>query len=177
MPHLHLSVQAGDDLILKRMKRRHGRADVIGLCARLRAVRPDIAFGADLIAGFPTETDAMFERTLELIEQAGLTHLHVFPFSARCGSPAARMPQVPKALRQERAARLRAAGQHAMARFLERQIGRSAQVLVERDGRGRSESFAPFRIEADGAPPVPGAIVTARAERIEDAVLIGRLGI
>jgi threonylcarbamoyladenosine tRNA methylthiotransferase MtaB len=177
MPHLHLSVQAGDDLILKRMKRRHGRADVIGLCARLRAVRPDIAFGADLIAGFPTETDAMFERTLELIEQAGLTHLHVFPFSARCGTPAARMPQLPKALRQERAARLRAAGQHAMARFLERQIGRSAQVLVERDGRGRSESFAPFRIEADGAPPVPGAIVTARAERIEDAVLIGRLGI
>jgi threonylcarbamoyladenosine tRNA methylthiotransferase MtaB len=175
MPHLHLSVQAGDDLILKRMKRRHSRADVVRLCARLRALRPGIAFGADLIAGFPTETDAMFERTLDLIEQAGLTHLHVFPFSARRGTPAARMPQIPKALRQERAARLRAAGQHAMARFLERQIGRFAQVLVEREGRGRSESFAPFRIETDGAAPLPGAIIAARAERIEDGLLIGRL--
>jgi threonylcarbamoyladenosine tRNA methylthiotransferase MtaB len=175
MPHLHLSVQAGDDLILKRMKRRHRRADVVRLCARLRALRPDIAFGADLIAGFPTETDAMFERTLELIDEAGLTHLHVFPFSARRGTAAARMPQVPKALRHERAARLRAAGQHAMARFLERQIGRSARVLVERGARGRSETFAPFRIETDGAAPAAGEIVTARAERVEDGVLVGRL--
>jgi threonylcarbamoyladenosine tRNA methylthiotransferase MtaB len=175
MPHLHLSVQAGDDLILKRMKRRHSRDHVVRLCARLRAVRPDIAFGADLIAGFPTETDAMFQRTLELIDEAGLTHLHVFPFSVRRGTPAARMPQVLKALRHERAGRLRAAGQHAMARFLERQIGRPAQVLVERAGRGRSETFAPFRIETDGAAPVPGEIVTARAERIADGVLIGRL--
>jgi threonylcarbamoyladenosine tRNA methylthiotransferase MtaB len=175
MPHLHLSVQAGDDLILKRMKRRHGRIDVVRLCARLRAVRPDITFGADLIAGFPTETGAMFQRTLELIDEAALTHLHVFPFSARRGTPAARMPQVPKALRHERAARLRAAGQHAMARFLERHVGRSAQILVERNGRGRSETFAPFRIETDGAAPVPGEIVTARADRVEDGVLIGRL--
>jgi threonylcarbamoyladenosine tRNA methylthiotransferase MtaB len=175
MPHLHLSVQAGDDLILKRMKRRHGRDDVIRLCAQLRALRPDIAFGADLIAGFPTESNAMFERTLALIDEAGLTHLHVFPFSARRGTPAARMPQVPKALRQERAARLRAAGQHAMARFLERQVGRSAQVLVERKGRGRSETFSPFRIDTDGAAPSAGEIVTARAERIEEGVLIGRL--
>jgi threonylcarbamoyladenosine tRNA methylthiotransferase MtaB len=175
MPHLHLSVQAGDDLILKRMKRRHLRADVTRLCARLRAARPDIAFGADLIAGFPTETDAMFQRTLELIDEAELTHLHVFPFSARHGTPAARMPQVRKAIRHERAARLRAAGQHAMARFLERQVGRAAQVLVERNARGRSETFAPFRIETDGAAPRPGEIVTARAERIEDGVLIGRL--
>jgi threonylcarbamoyladenosine tRNA methylthiotransferase MtaB len=175
MPHLHLSVQAGDDLILKRMKRRHARADVIALCARLRALRPDIAFGADLIAGFPTESDAMFERTLELIDEAGLTHLHVFPYSARRGTPAARMPQVAKSIRHARAARLRAAGQGAMARFLERQIGRTAQILVERDRRGRSETFAPFRIETDGAVPVPGAIVSARAERIEDGVLVGRL--
>ena len=175
MPHLHLSVQAGDDLILKRMKRRHGLIDVVRLCARLRAVRPDITFGADLIAGFPTETGAMFQRTLELIDEAALTHLHVFPFSARRGTPAARMPQVPKALRHERAARLRAAGQHAMARFLERHVGRSAQILVERNGRGRSETFAPFRIETDGAAPVPGEIVTARADRVEDGVLIGRL--
>jgi threonylcarbamoyladenosine tRNA methylthiotransferase MtaB len=175
MPHLHLSVQAGDDLILKRMKRRHGRADVVRLCARLRALRSDIAFGADLIAGFPTETDAMFERTLDLIDEAGLSHLHVFRFSARRGTPAARMPQVPKALRQERAARLRAAGQQAMARFLERQVGRSAQVLVERGARGRSETFAPFRIETDGAAPAAGEIVTARAERVEDGVVIGQL--
>ena len=175
MPHLHLSVQAGDDLILKRMKRRHGRDDVIRLCAQLRALRPDIAFGADLIAGFPTESNAMFERTLALIDEAGFTHLHVFPFSARRGTPAARMPQVPKALRQERAARLRAAGQQAMARFLERQVGRSAQVLVERKGRGRSETFSPFRIDTDGAAPSAGEIVTARAERIEEGVLIGRL--
>jgi threonylcarbamoyladenosine tRNA methylthiotransferase MtaB len=173
MPHLHLSVQAGDDLILKRMKRRHAREDVIRRCAHLRGLRPEIAFGADLIAGFPTETEAMFGRTLALVEEAELTHLHVFPFSARRGTPAARMPQVPKALRQERAARLRAAGQHAMARFLERQIGCPAQVLLERDGRGRSETFAPFCVEAEGV--APGEIVTARAERVEDGVLIGRL--
>jgi threonylcarbamoyladenosine tRNA methylthiotransferase MtaB len=134
-----------------------------------------MAFGADLIAGFPTETEAMFQRTLELIDDAGLTHLHVFPFSARRGTPAARMPQLAKSIRQERAARLRTAGQHAMARFLERQIGRAAQVLVERDGRGRSETFAPFRIETDGAAPAPGKIVSAQAERIEDGILIGRL--
>ena len=175
MPHLHLSVQAGDDLILKRMKRRHGRADVLRLCADLRTLRPDIAFGADLIAGFPTETEAMFERTLELIDDAGLTHLHVFPFSARRGTPAARMPQLAKSARHERAARLRTAGKQAMARFLEGQIGRTAQILVERDGRGRSETFAPFRIETDGDAPVPGEIVAAQAERIERGVVIGRL--
>jgi threonylcarbamoyladenosine tRNA methylthiotransferase MtaB len=155
------------------MKRRHSRVDVVRLCARLRALRPDIAFGADLIAGFPTESDAMFERSLELIDEAGLTHLHVFPYSARRGTPAARMPQVPKTLRQERAARLRAAGRHAMARFLERQIGCLAQVLIERDGRGRSETFAPFRILTESATPGPGAIVTARAERVEGDALIG----
>jgi threonylcarbamoyladenosine tRNA methylthiotransferase MtaB len=174
MPHLHLSVQAGDDLVLKRMKRRHGRSDVIDLCARLRVLRPDIAFGADLIAGFPTETEAMFARTIELVDEAGLCHLHVFPYSARRGTPAARMPQVPKALRHERAGRLRMAGQRAMAAFLERQIGRPAQVLVERDGCGRSETFAPFRIEAS-APPA-GEIVTVLAERVENGSLIGRLG-
>ena len=175
MPHLHLSVQAGDDMTLKRMKRRHRRGDVVDLCARLRALRPEIAFGADLIAGFPTESEAMFARTLELVDEAGLCHLHVFPYSARRGTPAARMPQVPKALRHERAARLRAAGERAMAAFLERQIGRPAQVLVERDGRGRSETFAPFRIEPGGTAPSPGAIVTALAERVEGGVVIGRL--
>jgi threonylcarbamoyladenosine tRNA methylthiotransferase MtaB len=173
MPHLHLSVQAGDDLVLKRMKRRHRRADVIDLCARLRALRPEIAFGADLIAGFPTETEAMFARTLELIDAAGLVHLHVFPYSARRGTPAARMPQVAKTLRHERAARLRAAGGRALAAFLERQIGRRAEVLIERDGRGRSETFAPFRVD-DGPTPAPGEVVAARAERLEAGVLIGR---
>ena len=175
MPHLHLSVQAGDDLVLKRMKRRHSRSDVVELCARLRALRPEIAFGADLIVGFPTETEAMFARTLELVDEAGLCHLHVFPYSARRGTPAARMPQVPKALRHERAGRLRAAGERAMAGFLDRQIGRLAQVLVERGGRGRSETFAPFRIEADGAAPPPGEIVTVLAERVESGFLTGRL--
>jgi threonylcarbamoyladenosine tRNA methylthiotransferase MtaB len=175
MPHLHLSVQAGDDLILKRMKRRHSRSDVVDLCARLRALRPDIAFGADLIAGFPTENEAMFERTLELVDQAGLCHLHVFPYSARRGTPAARMPQVPKAVRHERAARLRAAGERAMAVFLERQIGRCAQVLVERDGCGRSETFAPFRIEAGRVAPLPGEIVAARAARVDGKVVVGQL--
>jgi threonylcarbamoyladenosine tRNA methylthiotransferase MtaB len=175
MPHLHLSVQAGDDLILKRMKRRHSRGDVVDLCARLRGLRPEIAFGADLIAGFPTESETMFQRTLDLVAEAGLSHLHVFPYSARRGTPAARMPQVAEALRHERAGGLRRAGARVMARFLEHQIGRSAQVLVERSGRGRSETFAPFRIEADGAAPRPGAIVTVLAERIDDGVLTGRL--
>jgi threonylcarbamoyladenosine tRNA methylthiotransferase MtaB len=156
------------------MKRRHSRRDVVELCARLRALRPDIAFGADLIAGFPTETEAMFARTLELIDEAGLCHLHVFPYSARRGTPAARMPQVPKALRHERAARLRMAGERAMAALLERQIGRKARVLVERDGRGRSETFAPFRIDGEGAP-CPGEIVTVLAERVESGFLTGRL--
>jgi threonylcarbamoyladenosine tRNA methylthiotransferase MtaB len=175
MPHLHLSVQAGDDLTLKRMKRRHSRNDVVELCARLRALRPEIAFGADLIAGFPTESEPMFARTLELVGEVGLCHLHVFPYSARRGTPAARMPQVAKALRHERAARLRAAGERVMATFLDRQIGRSAQVLVERNGRGRSETFAPFTIVTDGPTPTPGDIVTARAEKVESGALIGRL--
>ena len=175
MPHLHLSVQAGDDLVLKRMKRRHSRDDVVGLCARLRSLRPDIAFGADLIAGFPTETEAMFERTLALVGEAGLCFLHVFPYSARRGTPAARMPQVPKAVRHERAARLRTAGARATAAFLERQIGRRARILVERDGCGRSETFAPFRVEGDGAAPPPGEIVTARATHVDGGVIVGRL--
>jgi threonylcarbamoyladenosine tRNA methylthiotransferase MtaB len=172
MPHLHLSVQAGDTMVLKRMKRRHGRDDVVRLCARLRASRPEIAFGADLIAGFPTETDAMFEGTLALIEDAGLTYLHVFPYSARKGTPAARMPQVAMAERKERAARLRAAGERALDRFLAGRLGRVEQVLVERGGMGRTEAFAPFRIEA-GELPV-GSVVAARGDRVADAALWGR---
>ena len=173
MPHLHLSVQAGDDLTLKRMKRRHNRADVLHLCARLRALRPTIVFGADLLAGFPTETEAMFSSTLALVEDADLTYLHVFPYSAREGTPAARMPQVQKPVRKERAARLRAAGEHRLCRYLRGEVGRPAQVLVEAQGRGHTETFAPFRF-ADAAPPA-GEVVRVIAERVEDNILLGRL--
>ncbi|MEQ8354960.1 MAG: tRNA (N(6)-L-threonylcarbamoyladenosine(37)-C(2))-methylthiotransferase MtaB [Kiloniellaceae bacterium] len=147
MPHLHLSLQAGDDMILKRMKRRHSRQQAVDLCAELRELRPGIVFGADLIAGFPTETEAMFENSLKLVEDCGLTYLHVFPYSARKGTPAAKMPQLPLAIRKARAARLRAAGEAALTRFLDSQVGKAASVLIERqldDGRllGRSETFA-----------------------------------
>ncbi len=173
MPHLHLSVQAGDDLTLKRMKRRHNRADVLRLCASLRELRPAIVFGADLIAGFPTETEAMFARTLALVDEAGLTYLHVFPYSAREGTPAARMPQVPKPARKERAARLRAAGERRLRHYLRGEVGQPARVLVEADGRGHTEAFAPFRF-ADCAPPA-GGVVEVIAERVEDDLLLGRL--
>ncbi|MBM3621245.1 MAG: tRNA (N(6)-L-threonylcarbamoyladenosine(37)-C(2))-methylthiotransferase MtaB [Alphaproteobacteria bacterium] len=145
MPHLHLSVQAGDDLTLKRMKRRHLRDDVLRLVERARARRPDVVFGADLIAGFPTETEAMFESTLRLIDEAGLTWLHVFPFSARPGTPASRMPQVPGDVRRERAARLRAAGARRAEAFLRAQIGHMVETLIELDGTGRTAHFAPVR--------------------------------
>ncbi|GGC49725.1 tRNA (N(6)-L-threonylcarbamoyladenosine(37)-C(2))-methylthiotransferase MtaB [Chelatococcus reniformis] len=145
MPHVHLSLQAGDDLILKRMKRRHGRADAIRLCGALRALRPDLVIGADVIAGFPTETEAMFRRSLELVEECGLTHLHVFPFSPRPGTPAARMPQVPSTAIRERAQRLRQAGADALGRHLDREVGRTRAVLVE--GRlARTEAFTPVRL-------------------------------
>jgi len=164
MPHLHLSVQAGDDLILKRMKRRHARADVIALTQRLRAARPDMIFGADLIAGFPTEEDAMFDNTLRLIDEAGLDHLHVFPYSARAGTPAARMPAVPAALRKERAARLRARGAARLREALDNTVGGAVSVLVERGGEGRSERYLPVRIKGGAAQPgeIVPAVVTAR---------------
>jgi threonylcarbamoyladenosine tRNA methylthiotransferase MtaB len=146
MPHLHLSLQAGDDMILKRMKRRHSRTEAIRFCKDLRAVRPDMVFGADIIAGFPTETEEMFTRSLDLVEDCGLTHLHVFPYSPRPGTPAARMPQVPGTLIKERAARLRAKGTERLTAHLDRQIGRKVQVLGERGGIGRAEDFSPVRI-------------------------------
>jgi threonylcarbamoyladenosine tRNA methylthiotransferase MtaB len=171
MPHLHLSLQSGDDLILKRMKRRHCRADALDLCARARRARPDVVFGADLIAGFPTETEAMFRNTLSLVEDGGLTYLHVFPYSARPGTPAARMPQVPVRLRKARAKRLREAGGAALAAFLDSCVGTSARVLVEKEGFGRSEHYAPVEMEA-GAP---GKIVSARIIGAADGRLRGRL--
>ncbi len=149
MPHLHLSAQAGDDMVLKRMKRRHDRADMVALTARARALRPDVTFGADLIAGFPTETEAMFANTLALVADSGLTWLHVFPYSARSGTPAARMPQVPAARRKERAARLREAGAAAVARHCAAMVGRSLPVLVEQPGIGRTEHYAPVDMPAD----------------------------
>jgi len=169
MPHLHLSLQAGDDMILKRMKRRHSRNDAIEFCRRAQRLRPGIAFGADLIAGFPTESDEMFQRSLDLIEECDLAWLHVFPYSAREGTPAARMPQVAKAVRKERAAQLRAAGDQAAQRFLDAQTGREATVLVERDDSGYSEHFAPVQLTA---PTPEGSLVKARIERREGMKLI-----
>ncbi len=171
MPHLHLSVQAGDDLILKRMRRRHGRADVLALVRRLRMRRPDLVFGADLIAGFPTETEAMFRRSLDLVEEAGLTFLHVFPFSPRPGTPAARMPQVPAEVRRERAARLRAAGERALEGFLRREVGRRRTVLVERNGSGRTEHFAPARLLR---PERPGRLLAVEVEDCRQGRLMVR---
>jgi len=151
MPHLHLSLQAGDDLILKRMKRRHARADAIAFCDQIRRLRPDIAFGADIIAGFPTETEEMFARSLELVEECGLTFLHVFPYSKRPGTPAAKMPQVDGRTVKDRARRLRAAGEAALRRRLASEHGAVRQVLIESGTQGRTEHFLPVAI-ADGVP-------------------------
>jgi threonylcarbamoyladenosine tRNA methylthiotransferase MtaB len=159
MPHLHLSLQAGDDLILKRMKRRHSRADAIALCDRLRRLRPGIAFGADLIAGFPTETEDMFARSLDLVEECGLTHLHVFPYSPRNGTPAARMPQVARETVKERARRLRRHGEAALRRHLDAEIGAVRRVLTESRDSGRSEHFMPVRFDV---AVEPGQIVDAK---------------
>ena len=156
MPHLHLSLQAGDDLILKRMKRRHSRADAIAFCDRVRRLRPDVVFGADIIAGFPTETDDMFARSLELIDACGLTQLHVFPFSPRPGTPAARMPQVNRAIVKERALRLREKGDVVFQRHLENEIGVNRRVLAESRALGRTEQFTPVRL---AAPVEPGIIL------------------
>ncbi len=144
-PHLHLSLQHGDDLILKRMKRRHSRAEAVALCARLRGLRPDIALGADLIAGFPTEDEEHFENSLSLIHECGLAFVHVFPYSPRPGTPAAKMPQVARALVKARAARLRQAGQAALSRHLDGWVGRTAPVLIEQDGQGRLADFTLVR--------------------------------
>jgi threonylcarbamoyladenosine tRNA methylthiotransferase MtaB len=148
MPHLHISLQAGDDMILKRMKRRHDRQQVVDFCAEARGLRPDMVFGADIIAGFPTETDEMFENTLNLVTEAGLTYLHVFPYSEREGTPAARMPQVETQLRKERAARLREAGQAQEAVLYASCIGKKVQLLMEKDGMGRTEQFVPVKFDA-----------------------------
>jgi threonylcarbamoyladenosine tRNA methylthiotransferase MtaB len=156
MPHLHLSLQAGDDLILKRMKRRHSRADAIRFCDDVRRLRPDVAFGADIIAGFPTETEDMFQRSLDLIDECGLSQLHVFPFSPRPGTPAARMPQLDRAVIKGRARRLRERGEAAFARHLDAQVGACRRVLTERGGVGHTEQFMPVRL---ASALEPGMIV------------------
>jgi threonylcarbamoyladenosine tRNA methylthiotransferase MtaB len=173
MPHLHLSLQAMDDTVLKRMKRRHRRADAFAAVARAREARPDAVFGADLIAGFPTETGGMFENTLAAIGDLGLAYLHVFPYSARPGTPAARMPEVPVPVRKSRAARLRAAGEDGLRRFLNGCTGTTAQVLVEKDGdglsQGLSQHYATVKLDFAAAP---GTLVEARVTAARDGYLL-----
>ena len=169
MPHLHLSLQAGDDMILKRMKRRHLRDDAIRFCEDARALRPDMVFGADIIAGFPTETEAMFDNSLALVADCGLTFLHVFPFSARSGTPAARMPQLRGPVIKERAARLRAAGQLALERHLAAQVGRTHRILTESARMGRTEQFTEVTLASDHPE---GVIFEARVTGYSEAKLI-----
>jgi threonylcarbamoyladenosine tRNA methylthiotransferase MtaB len=169
MPHLHLSLQSGDDLILKRMKRRHLRADTLEFSAKVREIRADVVFGADLIAGFPTETDEMFDNSLKIVAEAGLTYLHVFPYSLRPGTPAARMPQVDAGTARERARRLRQAGDERFRLHCESRVGAIESVLVERDGVGRTEQFVPVAI-GGGAP---GDIVPVRILGFDGARLLG----
>ncbi len=170
MPHLHVSLQAGDDMVLKRMKRRHLRKDAIDFCQRVRDLRPDVVFGADIIAGFPTETDEMFENTLNIVAEAGLTYLHVFPFSPRPGTPAAKMPQVPGAIRKERASKLRRAGELQLASYLQSQIGMSASVVVEKPRLGRTQHFAMIELDRDCEP---GSVINAAVQRADNQKLYG----
>jgi threonylcarbamoyladenosine tRNA methylthiotransferase MtaB len=161
MPHLHLSLQSGDDLILKRMKRRHLRADAIAFCAQVRRLRPDVVFGGDIITGFPTESEDMFARSLDLVDACGLTHLHVFPFSQRPGTPAARMPQVARQVVRERARRLREKGAAALRRHLDAQVGACHRVLAETGDLGRTEHFTAVRLTAKSAPGAIVAVIVA----------------
>jgi threonylcarbamoyladenosine tRNA methylthiotransferase MtaB len=171
MPHLHLSLQAGDDMILKRMKRRHSRAQSVEMVTRLKEARPEIAIGADIIAGFPTETDEMAENTLRLVDDCGIVHGHIFPYSARRGTPAARMPQVPVPVRKARAQRLREATARQKAAWLDGLVGTRQRVLAEReDGTGHAENFAEVRLASGTAP---GRIVEARITGIDKDILVG----
>ena len=169
MPHLHLSLQSGDDMILKRMKRRHLRADAFAVVQKLRALRPEIVFGADIIAGFPTETDEMFENSLEFISTANLTYIHAFPYSPRPGTPAARMPQVEKAVAKARANRLRALGNQQIEKLAASRIGMVENVLVENDGVGRQEQFLPVAVPGHAA----GELVPVRITGTNADGLVG----
>ncbi|MCB1504621.1 MAG: tRNA (N(6)-L-threonylcarbamoyladenosine(37)-C(2))-methylthiotransferase MtaB [Hyphomicrobiaceae bacterium] len=171
MPHLHLSMQSGDDMILKRMKRRHSRADAIRFCEEARRLRPDVVFGADLIAGFPTETDGMFAATCDIVQECGLTYLHVFPFSPRRGTPAARMPQVDRAVAKARAQHLRGLGDRAHSTYLASQTGRLIQVLMEQSKTGRTPHFAEVRLDHGDAPH--GSLTQVRITGVEGFFLRG----
>ncbi len=173
MPHLHLSVQAMDNMVLKRMKRRHLREDVYRIVARARTLRPDVVFGADLIAGFPTESDEQFQNGLNAVKELGFAHLHVFPYSERDGTPAVNMPSVEKTVRKERAEQLRRVGQAAMADFLKSRINTEAAVLIEKDGQGLSEHYVPVRII--GQTPEMGELVQAGITGVEDNRLEGTI--
>jgi len=169
MPHLHLSLQSGDDLILKRMKRRHLREDAVRFCEEVRRLRPDIAFGADIIAGFPTETEEMFSRSLDLVEECGLNFLHVFPYSPRPATPAARMPQVASHVIKERAKRLRAAGETALRKRLASEVGATRDVLIESATQGRTEHFVPVAIAGE----TPGMVKRIAITGHDGARLVG----
>ena len=173
MPHLHLSLQAGDDMVLKRMKRRHLRDDAIRFCEDVRRLRPDMVFGADIIAGFPTETEEMFENSLKLVEECGLTFLHVFPYSKRPGTPAAKMPQVDGAAIKERARRLREKGEARLSAFLLEHTGKTAEVLFETPMRGRTPQFVQVEIDGDGVEP--GTMRAVRITGLNDGLLAGEL--
>lgn len=170
MPHLHLSMQAGDNMVLKRMKRRHLRHHLYEITARARSLRPGIVFGADIIAGFPTETDEMFQNTLRAVEECDLTFLHVFPYSPRPGTPAAKMPQVDPAIRKERAKILRDLGAKQAEKHMASLVGKTLSVLIEKDGRGHTECFSPVR--AQGEALKPGSLIPMQALKIEEGVLV-----
>ena len=170
MPHLHISMQAGDDMTLKRMKRRHLSADIVKMCERSRKLRPEMTFGADIIAGFPTETEEMFQNTLKLVEECDLTFLHVFPYSEREGTPAAKMPQVAPAIRKERAARLRQLGDVQLQKFLRNNINKTMQVIVEKGNMARTENFAPVRVAES---TVVGSLISVYTTGVEGVTLIG----
>ena len=172
MPHFHISLQAGDNMILKRMKRRHNREQVVEFCNKLRVLRPEVSFGADIIAGFPTETDEMFENTRRLISEAGLQYLHVFPYSERQGTPAARMPQVPKQIRKERAAILRAEGIKELHKFFARNVGKDVNVLVEKNNMAHTENFIPVKL--DGEYDM-GQIIKAKLHSFEAEYMIAKV--
>lgn len=172
MPHFHISLQAGDNMILKRMKRRHNRDQIVEFCTSLRKLRPEVSFGADIIAGFPTETDEMFDNTRRLISEIGIQYLHVFPYSEREGTPAARMPQVPMNIRKERASILRSEGMIEMKKFFELNIGRTVELLVENNNTAHTENFIPVKLEGEFTP---GQLVTARLTGLLDKYMSARV--
>lgn len=172
MPHFHISLQAGDNMILKRMKRRHNREQIVEFCNKLRALRPEVSFGADIIAGFPTENEEMFENTRRLISEAGLQYLHVFPYSEREGTPAARMPQVPKQIRKERAAILRAEGIQELHKFFAQNVGKDVNVLVEKNNMAHTENFIPVKLEGEYDM---GQIIKAKLYSFEAEYMIAKV--